>query len=192
MGEGQNCENPQMDTETLQRWSHFLFWATIILPILGAMAGVVRFYVDRAEKRQASERAAAEIGRVRSELETIRDYGEVAKLNFVGTTGIAGFGLTETTSISRALIPAVEIEGNKSRYRCDENSLKIFNEVVTRFPRFPFSHYALAFCLQQHGDERWREHAEAAMKILKLTTTVDGHHPNHDLALREIESALTR
>ena len=164
----------------------------MVLPTLGALSGVARFYVDRAERRLAGERATAEIEKVRGQVETIRDYAEVAKLNYVGTTGTVGMGLVETTAISRALAAGVEVVGNTSKYRCDDQSLQTFRDVAVRFPRFPFSHYALAFCLQQRGDDAWKEHAREAVEILRHTTAIDGHHPNHDHALREIELALSR
>jgi hypothetical protein len=197
-----------MNTDTLQRFSHVLFWASIILPTLGAtlgaMAGVARFYVDRQEKRLSAERSAAALALVnaglessradaselRSRLDTLKEYSEVARLNFVGTSGTAVAPLVEHTGISRALESAVEISGTRSQYRCDPKSLQTFREVIVRYPQFPFSHYALAFCLQRNGDTTWKQHATAAIEILKKTTTIDGHHSNHDQALQKLQKAL--
>jgi len=44
-----------MNPESLQRTSHLLFWLSIILPVLGAGAGVARFYVESEEKRISAQ-----------------------------------------------------------------------------------------------------------------------------------------
>ena len=37
--------------ETLRRWSQLLLWASVVLPVLGALAVGARYYVERQEKQ---------------------------------------------------------------------------------------------------------------------------------------------
>jgi hypothetical protein len=168
-----------MSVESLQRTSYILFGVTILAPICGAIigagAGVARFYVDRHEKTELRDR-----------VDTLAGYAEVARLNFLGTSGAAIPPLVEQSAISRALQTAVIVSDNNLQYKCDDASIQIFRDVAARYPRFPFSQYALALCLQKKGDATWRDHALKAVEILKRTTTIDGHHPNHDHALQEL------
>jgi len=74
--------------------------------------------------------------------------------------------------------------------RCDDQSLKKLQRVVDLAPKFPFSHYALAFCLYERGDNRWRHHARKAIEIFYFTTMIDGHHINHEESLKLLQSLL--
>jgi hypothetical protein len=67
---------------------------------------------------------------------------------------------------------------------CDDESLSAYTQASALEPRFPFGHYALALCLLQKGDPTWRHQAEAAVEILRITTTIAGHHVNHDQTLQ--------
>ena len=117
------------------------------------------------------------------ELEGLRKYGEVAKLNVLGVTGRVGGGLTETSRTSRALEGAYDTktrEGvEKLEPRCDDEGVAKFEQVAKQDPTFPFAHWAIAGCLQKTGNPRWRSHVERAMEILDHTTQIAGHHPHH-------------
>lgn len=138
----------------------------------------------------ALAKLADDVRRQYEQLETIRDYTETAKLNFVGTSGMAVPPLVERTAISRMLEGAVIITESRSSYMCDPASIQKYATVSAQSSRFPFAYYALAFCLSQSGDGSWKHYAVRAVEILRRTTTIDGHHPNHDQALRELEEAL--
>ncbi len=123
---------------------------------------------------------------LQTELDAIRTYTEVSKLNFVGKTGTVAPPLIEETPISRMLEGAFTV----SRYACDPAAVGKFHEVTDRYPKFPFAYYALAFCLSQRGDSSWRGYAIKAAEILSKTTMIDGHHPSHDQALLELQEIL--
>ncbi len=65
--------------ETLQYWSQWLFWLSILLPILGALlgaaAGVARYYVDRREKQLSLESIKARTAPRRLALEQADSLG---------------------------------------------------------------------------------------------------------------------
>ncbi len=64
--------------ETLKRWSHILLLASVILPVLGAVAAGVRFYVDRQEKQFSAQITTAAINRTKQEAASARN--DVANL----------------------------------------------------------------------------------------------------------------
>jgi hypothetical protein len=64
------------------------------------------------------------------------------------------------------------------------------DDVAEVAPTFPFGYYAKAGCLQKAGDENWRSEAQKAIAILEMTTTIPGHHPDHDFVLHELRAQL--
>ena len=143
-----------------------------------------------AELRTLRERAS----QYEHELQGVRQYSETAKYNVLGLTGIAGAGLKENSPIARALEGAyIEIEretGPEYHPRCDAQGLAQFGNVVKEFPDFPFSYWALAKCLKQAGNPKWRVYAERAMSILEHTTRIGKRSRNHDEAREQMEQLL--
>lgn len=131
-----------------------------------------------------------EVSGQRKELDAIREYTEISKLNFIGTTGRVLPPLTEETPISRMLEGAFAVDNNQARALCDSVAIGKYEAVIVAQPKFPFSYYALAICHRSRGDTAWRSYATKATEILKKTTTIDGHHSGHDLALHDLEQLL--
>jgi hypothetical protein len=71
-------------------------------------------------------------------------------------------------------------------------TLTIINEVIAKYPNFPFGYWARAIYLRDRGDKTWKLSAEQAIKILEITTTVTGHHGNHDQALAQLKEILEK
>jgi len=142
------------------------------------------------ETDAALAKLATEVDLQRDELNSIRRYTQVSKLNIIGTTGTVLPPLTEETGISRMLKGTFTIANDSASWSCDAVTTAKFQEVIAKFPDFPFTYYALATCLRQRGDGSWKRYATKAIEILKNTTKIDGHHPSHDQALRELEQAL--
>ena len=130
-----------------------------------------------------------------NELQGLRQYSKVARYSALGLTGIAGPGLKENSPIARALEGAyIKVEnGTGPDYypRCDAQGLALFASVAKEFPDFPFSHWALAKCLNQMGNPQWRTHAERAMTILQHTTRISERSPHHDQARAQMEQLLS-
>jgi hypothetical protein len=130
------------------------------------------------------------------ELGGLKRYGNVAMLNGFGLSGKIGpgSGLKETSALSlaleRAYIPR-EVEGKAKRFpRCDEEGTAAFLDAMKINPDYPFSHWGLAFCAEKAGDREWRRYAERAVTILEHTTRIAGHHPHHDVVLKELSEML--
>ena len=58
--------------ETLRSWSHLLFWLSVGLPLLGAVAGVARYYVDRTDKAITSAASQAELQGSKTQLAALK------------------------------------------------------------------------------------------------------------------------
>ena len=145
-----------------------------------------------SEVRTLRERTS----KLEHELEGVKRYGEVAKLNGLGLSGRIGpgSGLKETTAISQALEEAYvtrEVGGRAKHFpRCDHKGLAAFIRATEINPDFPFSHWALAICASEAEDEEWRRYAERAVTILEHTTQIAGHHGHHDDVLEELRNLL--
>jgi len=83
------------------------------------------------------------------------------------------------------------VDNNKLRlFSCDVETMKKINNMIETVQNFPFSYYAKAGCLQKSGDQDWRSEAKKAIAILEITTTIPGHHSDHDLVLHELNAQL--
>lgn len=82
----------------------------------------------------------------------ILNYSDVAKLNLLGKTGKVISPLIETTPISEMLKPVIIDEGNSVNYQCNQESYKIYHQLINKFPSYPFSYYFLAKCLYANHD----------------------------------------
>jgi hypothetical protein len=138
-----------------------------------------------------------EVDLQRKELSVLQQYTEVSQLNILGKSGKVRAPLTEETPISRMLAGAFtmhDVDGAEQvdGVLCDAASMQKFRAVVQSYPKFPLSYYALYVCLNNQGDASWREYANRAEEILKLTTTIDGHHPSQDVYLRDLNQKLKR
>ena len=150
---------------------------------------------------QALSRVGREIHRLRDrtseledEIDGLRKYSRVARLNVVGLSGRAGKGLTESTPESRALEGAFKRtgEGSTLQYsaKCDDEGMSQYRYVAAKLSDFPFAHWALASCLRTAGDPRWREHAERAKAILDHTTRISERSSHHDQAHAKVSEWL--
>lgn len=140
---------------------------------------------DRDDLMDEKNSMAAEMRQAERLVEAIEEYAEVATLNVVGKPDISlpKDGLEINTAISAALKGSYRVEGEKIFFLKDEASEKIFREVIARYPRFPFSYYALSSSLEARGDESWIGAAQQALVILERTVKISGHHVHHDQVL---------
>jgi hypothetical protein len=145
-------------------------------------------------QRLQSEIASAQQKQTEAErsLDALQNYAVVASLNPYGLKGIAGAGLKEEPSpLSKALEGTWIKSDDKITISCDDSSLEKFRRVMTSDPQFPFTYYGLAVCLRDRGESSWRGYAEKAVEILKITTSLEAHHPIHDKVLAHLREILS-
>ena len=152
-------------------------------------------------EQEALREVSAEIQALRGrtselehELDGVKRYGSIAKLNALGVSGKAGVGLTEKNSVLPSLGNAYNHEQRDGRkefsLRCDGDAIAIFRKAADVKPDFPFSYWAMAICAAKAGEVGWQAYAERAVTILEHTTEIAGHHENHDAALEQLRALL--
>jgi hypothetical protein len=127
---------------------------------------------------------------LREQVESVRDYADVARLTFNGSEFVGG-DISFNSPLTR-IMEGTFTEVGEGRFRkvCDQAALAKYREAIRQFPRFPFSHYWLALCLRERGDTEWRLHADAARAIFDRTTQIAGHQPSHDEAKSNLAQVL--
>jgi hypothetical protein len=124
------------------------------------------------------------------EVESLRDYSDVARLTFNGTLYTGG-DIKWNTELSEIMEGTfVEAEPNRFRRVCTQGALEKNRQAILRFSHFPFSHYWLALCLRDQGNPEWRAHATTALSIFERTTKISGHQASHDDAKAYLEEIL--
>ena len=162
-----------------------------LIQVLAGQSGLTDSQV-LVEAAQELRMLRVDVAGMEEELEGLTRYSQVAEYDIFGLRGLAGpgSGLRENSPIADALEGAWQERetenGPKYFARCDEQSLKQFEHVTDIYPDFPFTYYALAVCLAQEGNARWRDHAERAVEIFQHTTQIAGHRAQHHEAQQEL------
>jgi len=137
------------------------------------------------------QKASSSLNDVEIVLFANRDYYGVAILNMIGKPFSDG-DLIYNTPISQALEGTYSINGDNVAFKDDAESEAKYRNVIKDFPKFPFSYWYLAHALRKRNDASWKGYAEQAVDILKKTTLVIGHHPNHDAVLKQVRAFLAQ
>ena len=125
-----------------------------------------------------------------SEINNVKEYSYYATLDIYGIDIIAGYGLTYTSDLSKRMGKVVEEVNGKLYVRNDKKSLPILDEVIEKYPNFPFGYFAKFNILKSFGDLAWKRYAQKAVDIFQITTTIKGHHASHDEALTLLKRDL--
>ncbi|MCF7908354.1 MAG: hypothetical protein K9L86_05745 [Candidatus Omnitrophica bacterium] len=137
---------------------------------------------SKIESRKRSER----IQELESNLNALRDYSSIAKLNILGLPARAGSGIKLSTPISTSLENAIIEKDGKYFPTCSKEAEEKFKQTIKSYPRFPFSYYGLAVCLRSKEDEAWKDYANQAIEIFKKTISIKDHNSGHDQAMKEL------
>jgi hypothetical protein len=73
---------------------------------------------------------------------------------------------------------------------CDAAALGKNRKAMELFPDFPFTYFAMAYCLQKQGNSQWRSYAERAAVIFEQTIAIGGHQQNYDECLAYVRQLL--
>lgn len=126
------------------------------------------------------------------DLVAVRDYSAVAQLDALGNPPNMGPGspITIKNDLTALIDGTYSLANGKIHMGRDEESERRYRQIIAKFPNFPFGYYFLALCLKDRGDPEWRTHARHAVDILRMTTQIDGHSPNHDEVLGKLTEWL--
>lgn len=147
-------------------------------------------YEQNTELLEQIKRYQGELISQKNAVDAIRDFAGMAELNPLGKKFLTGNTISYSTKISKIMDGAISVDDKKYEFKCTDAALRYYEQAIDEYPKFPFSYYALAFCLRQRQNPKWTEYAKKAQGILSKTTEIDGHHDTHDQALQKIETWL--
>ena len=115
-------------------------------------------------------------------------YSDVAQLNLLGLKGMALPPLEEHSALSWLLSPYVHWADGTWRWDCTPDALAAYDHAIAINRRFPFAYFFKGDCRMRNNTQTWERDIKAARQILLITTTIVGHHANHDEVLKAIQS----
>jgi hypothetical protein len=137
------------------------------------------------DENERLQKLAQEIKILQHDVIALRDYSDIASLNALGKPYADG-DIVFNTPISRILEGTWEKKNGNFVMSREEEAERKYREIIEKFPKFPFAYYFVVLCLHNRGDESWREYAQKAVKILKITTAISGHNHHHDEVLQRL------
>ena len=129
-----------------------------------------------------------EIKNLNNQIIGIKDYSNIALLNLNGIEKVYSpeFGGWETELYN--LMNSVIATNKFGKFiKTNDSAISTLNTVIEKYPKFPFGYYGMCINLITRGDSNWKSYAIKAIKILEITTTIDGHKPVHDKVLAKLK-----
>jgi tetratricopeptide (TPR) repeat protein len=177
-----------------------LQWLAVAGTGLGLLSGLGLIFTRRelsepqavrlSEARQEASTARKLADDLQDEIEAVKRYGYVATLTFNGMTYTEG-DVIMPTEISPVVAGTwLELAENRFRPVCEATALEKCRAAIEQFPDFPFSYYALAYCLAKEGNPAWHTYAQKAVAIFEKTTAISGHQKSHEQALDYLRQLL--
>ena len=131
-----------------------------------------------------------EIKKLNKDVSDIKEYTDVAKMNVFGLDQDGGWGIILSSGISKLMENVLEKKGSQILVKLTDSSLLFTNQVIAKFPNFPFAYWAKAAILGSRNDKNWLQIAKRAIEILEITTTINGHHINHEQVLATLRNMV--
>jgi hypothetical protein len=160
----------------------FVKAATARFPQLEPSSALQRLSDDLSALSTKTRQLEGEAQFLRQQVESVRDYSDVARLTFNGSEYVGG-DITFSSPLMK-IMEGTFTEVSPDRYRrvCTDVALTKYRKAIQVFPRFPFSHFWLALCLRDRGESSWQSLARSAYSIFERTTQIAGHQVSHDEA----------
>ena len=145
---------------------------------------------DTRELRATAAQNNRQLVADQQEIAATRRYSYIATLTFDGTPYVKG-DIKITNEISQE-VEGTWFEPTENHFRpvCSAAALQKSRDAIRLFPDFPFTYYALAYCLREGSVADWRSYAEKAIAIFEQTTSIGGHNQNHDECLACLRQLL--
>jgi hypothetical protein len=157
-----------------------VFWQRILWYFF--VVGTITLIIFQGYENFASNK---DLISLRTQVANFREYGQVATWNFKGAQSISkDFSFPGT--ISGWTEGFVKDQNGKKMVRYDDEAISHYKNIVSQHPNYPFPYYFLAEAYRMRGDKIWHEYASKAMNILKITTSIPNHAPDHDDALANL------
>ncbi len=119
-----------------------------------------------------------------SEVNNIKEYSFYSTLDIRGQSFTAGNGLTFSSDLSNRMNKFLLEKDGKTFVKNDLSLITQMDEVIHKYPKFPFGYWVKYNLLKSYNKPEWKEYAEKCVEIFKITTTIEGHNGSHDEALK--------
>ncbi len=147
--------------------------------------------LDKISKYQDDiEERNKKIQELENQVNNVKEYTFYADMDITGRNISTGSGLTFTSGITVLMDKILEKTDNVYIVKSSPKTLEYIDEVIIKFPKFPFGHYAKAIYLKSHKKNDWQLSAKKAVEIFEVTTSINGHHINQDQAFAELKTML--
>ncbi len=138
------------------------------------------------DESERLHKLASDIRKMQGDIDAVKQYSDVATMDMIGKNFIGHGVIVSPTEITGIMAGA--LEGNQ--FATTTGAEKKYREVAEKFPTFPFSYFLISRCLRARDDPSWKDYAHVALDILEKTTTIAGHHQDHDKVLRILQLEL--
>ncbi len=162
--------------------SVFLF----IVGLVGLVTSIPIYVSDKNEKNELVKKVESSVPVV---LREQIDYMDISKLNARGSPvdNDSNSSIIFNTPLSTLLSKFISHDDKDNLiWSCDEDAINTYKKVNVEMPKFPFTFFYLGDCEKRMNSQNWHDEISKALKIIKITTTIDGHHRNHDELLKLI------
>jgi tetratricopeptide (TPR) repeat protein len=141
------------------------------------------------ELHQQLGEAEKSVKTAKKQINDLSDYGEVATYTFDGCQQ-SGQWLSPFTPVNKWAQGYLTVTDNKYPFKCNPDAMKYYQEIINKYPKFPFPYLALSGCLLKNQDPSWRKYAMKAKSILEITTKIPLHCNDHDRWLKQVNKIL--
>ena len=136
--------------------------------------------------QEESQLKDKELTNLKKGVSDIKDYASVARLNLFGLEHTYAYPLKFETELSNLMEKAIYVKSNQVLFYVNDSAIQWLTIAIEKYPKFPFSYYAMFEILLRMNKKKCLEYAYNCIEILKITTTIEGHHKQHDDALKQL------
>ena len=133
------------------------------------------------------------IQELEKEVSNVKQYSYYADYSIYGsnfnTKGTGGIKINSDL-IERMSPLLTEQKDGMTYVIVKKENLPLVNEVIKKYPNFPFGYYVKFELLKAYNDDEWIDVAKKAIEIFDVTTTIQSHHISHDEVLSILKKAI--
>ncbi len=136
---------------------------------------------------------AQRIGQIELTTMSILDYQEISTWDFEGNvTKKAGEGISLKSggALANWTNEYITFNNNEIQYSCNEKAIEYYLGVLKKYSLYPFPYFIISECQKKKNNPDWETYRERALELVKKTTTIPNHHPDHDWLLAELEGRI--
>ncbi len=132
------------------------------------------------------------ISELEKEVDNVKRYSFYADYNIYGSTfnTKAKGGISFTSDLINRMDKLLFDENEITYVIPDLKNLPLVDDVIKRYPDFPFGYYVKYQLLKNTNQDGWITYAKKAKEIFLVTTSISGHNGMHDNALKNINNDL--